>query len=269
AEGEGDGGMQGGSQSRGGAIARFTQADSIIDANSVQGMNQYMYTEGNPVNFRDPSRHKKMDALMGKIASAMMMTRIFNKDDNSATNYYRLVMLSKMMSSRNKKGSWYNRSDLSTAVNWTSPMNIIGAAWAGHNYISGRLMGLNTQIHQDRYGFHVTDAPHMNGGDTGINMGYFSVQAGDRRNVTKHENGHKQQFHQWGADAYTGVFGLRLTGKGAGWPETNADRRAGTFAYDRNNDTLFIYLRLIDFVRSKDLNQYAQDGFIADYGYVK
>ncbi|HNM06883.1 MAG TPA: hypothetical protein PKK05_28460, partial [Leptospiraceae bacterium] len=45
--------------------------DSIIDANSVQGMNQYMYTEGNPVNFRDPSGHSLAKSFFGGLKQAM------------------------------------------------------------------------------------------------------------------------------------------------------------------------------------------------------
>lgn len=38
-------------------IGRFLQADSIIDGNRPMGTDQYMYTEGNPVRYVDPSGH--------------------------------------------------------------------------------------------------------------------------------------------------------------------------------------------------------------------
>jgi RHS repeat-associated protein len=40
------------------AIAKFTQADSVIDISTAEGMNQYMYVNGNPIKWRDPSGHK-------------------------------------------------------------------------------------------------------------------------------------------------------------------------------------------------------------------
>ncbi|EMN79740.1 RHS repeat-associated core domain protein [Leptospira interrogans serovar Grippotyphosa str. UI 12764] len=38
-------------------LGRFLQADSIIQPESVNGMNRYMYVDGNPVSYRDPSGH--------------------------------------------------------------------------------------------------------------------------------------------------------------------------------------------------------------------
>ncbi|PJZ57171.1 RHS repeat-associated core domain-containing protein [Leptospira barantonii] len=36
------------------AIARFLQADSVVNGESVSGSNLYMYVEGNPLSYRDP-----------------------------------------------------------------------------------------------------------------------------------------------------------------------------------------------------------------------
>lgn len=36
-------------------IGRFLQADSMISVNSIHGMNRYMYVDGNPIRFNDPS----------------------------------------------------------------------------------------------------------------------------------------------------------------------------------------------------------------------
>nr|WP_233431749.1 RHS repeat-associated core domain-containing protein [Leptospira santarosai] len=38
-------------------LGRFLQADSVIDSDAPNGQNRYMYVEGNPVNYRDPSGH--------------------------------------------------------------------------------------------------------------------------------------------------------------------------------------------------------------------
>ncbi|MCB1193912.1 MAG: hypothetical protein KDK90_25985 [Leptospiraceae bacterium] len=47
-------------------IGRFTQADTSIMPESTMGMNQYMYTEGNPVKFTDPSGHIKYEIFMAR-----------------------------------------------------------------------------------------------------------------------------------------------------------------------------------------------------------
>ncbi|EMN71089.1 RHS repeat-associated core domain protein [Leptospira interrogans serovar Bataviae str. UI 08561] len=38
-------------------LGRFLQADSVIAPDSVNGMNRYMYVDGNPISYRDPSGH--------------------------------------------------------------------------------------------------------------------------------------------------------------------------------------------------------------------
>ncbi|QCO41939.1 RHS repeat-associated core domain-containing protein [Leptospira interrogans] len=38
-------------------LGRFLQADTVIAPDSVNGMNRYMYVDGNPVSYRDPSGH--------------------------------------------------------------------------------------------------------------------------------------------------------------------------------------------------------------------
>ncbi|WP_029782895.1 RHS repeat-associated core domain-containing protein, partial [Leptospira interrogans] len=38
-------------------LGRFLQADSVVIPTNVNGMNRYMYVDGNPVSYRDPSGH--------------------------------------------------------------------------------------------------------------------------------------------------------------------------------------------------------------------
>ncbi|TGM04820.1 hypothetical protein EHQ76_07165 [Leptospira barantonii] len=45
-------------------LGRFLQADSIVVPESATGMNRYMYVDGNPVNYRDPSGHVSGSGLM-------------------------------------------------------------------------------------------------------------------------------------------------------------------------------------------------------------
>lgn len=43
-------------------LGRFLQADSVTNAESPMGLNHYMYTEGNPVKYRDPDGHRLSSA---------------------------------------------------------------------------------------------------------------------------------------------------------------------------------------------------------------
>ncbi|MBM9500729.1 RHS repeat-associated core domain-containing protein [Leptospira sp. 201903071] len=45
-------------------LGRFLQADSQVMPDSPNGMNRYMYVDGNPVNFRDPSGHVGLKGLI-------------------------------------------------------------------------------------------------------------------------------------------------------------------------------------------------------------
>ncbi|HNI98791.1 MAG TPA: hypothetical protein PL169_22190, partial [Leptospiraceae bacterium] len=82
------------------------QADSIIDANSVQGMNQYMYTEGNPVNFRDPSGHSLAKSFMGGLKQAMHGFNVQMRKLGDG--------LSRITGQKKHKGGELNRSEFGT-----------------------------------------------------------------------------------------------------------------------------------------------------------
>ncbi|MCB1194039.1 MAG: RHS repeat-associated core domain-containing protein [Leptospiraceae bacterium] len=53
-------------------IGRFTQADSLIDTEDIMGFNQYMYTNGNPVNYTDPTGHNAYMHMFGSIIKNMV-----------------------------------------------------------------------------------------------------------------------------------------------------------------------------------------------------
>ncbi|TGM99704.1 RHS repeat-associated core domain-containing protein [Leptospira yasudae] len=48
-------------------IGRFIQADDVASANVQSGMNRYMYVEGSPTNFVDPSGHNKYIHMFNQI----------------------------------------------------------------------------------------------------------------------------------------------------------------------------------------------------------
>ncbi|PJZ51235.1 RHS repeat-associated core domain-containing protein [Leptospira adleri] len=65
-------------------LGRFLQADSQVMPNAVNGLNRYMYVDGNPAKFRDPSGHVGLPGLIH------MFNRIvghaMGKDFNSKGN---------------------------------------------------------------------------------------------------------------------------------------------------------------------------------------
>ncbi|MCB1193895.1 MAG: RHS repeat-associated core domain-containing protein [Leptospiraceae bacterium] len=82
-------------------IGRFTQADTLVSTESQGGINQYAYTEGNPINFTDPMGHSAFpDGLQSlfdqygddvvKGAQAVMLYEIAQKSDihAAAVGYY-------------------------------------------------------------------------------------------------------------------------------------------------------------------------------------
>ncbi|MCG6167536.1 RHS repeat-associated core domain-containing protein [Leptospira sanjuanensis] len=62
-------------------LGRFLQADSIVAPESTSGMNRYMYVDGNPVNYRDPSGHLSGSGLMHMVNR--IIGHAMGKDFNS------------------------------------------------------------------------------------------------------------------------------------------------------------------------------------------
>ncbi|PJZ27874.1 RHS repeat-associated core domain-containing protein [Leptospira kmetyi] len=62
-------------------LGRFLQADSQVIPDAVTGMNRYMYVDGNPVNYRDPSGHVSGSGLMHMINR--IIGHAMGKDFNS------------------------------------------------------------------------------------------------------------------------------------------------------------------------------------------
>ncbi|MBM9499017.1 RHS repeat-associated core domain-containing protein [Leptospira sp. 201903071] len=53
-------------------IGRFTQADSVFDTTRPMAMDLYMYTEGNPVRYRDPSGNSILSDALSKNGMGML-----------------------------------------------------------------------------------------------------------------------------------------------------------------------------------------------------
>ncbi|MCB1191452.1 MAG: RHS repeat-associated core domain-containing protein [Leptospiraceae bacterium] len=47
-------------------VGRFIEPDSLLKSDTAFGMNPYMYVDGNPISYNDPSGHSKLSAWMKK-----------------------------------------------------------------------------------------------------------------------------------------------------------------------------------------------------------
>ncbi|EKS06674.1 RHS repeat-associated core domain protein [Leptospira santarosai str. JET] len=70
-------------------LGRFLQADSVIDSDAPNGQNRYMYVEGNPVNYRDPSGHS-LDLMF--YAALYQYAQIPNSPQKDNSNLMLLVL---------------------------------------------------------------------------------------------------------------------------------------------------------------------------------
>ncbi|WP_428841896.1 RHS repeat-associated core domain-containing protein [Leptospira santarosai] len=70
-------------------LGRFLQADSVIDSDAPNGQNRYMYVEGNPVNYRDPSGHS-LDLMF--YAALYQYAQIPNSPEKDNSNLMLLVL---------------------------------------------------------------------------------------------------------------------------------------------------------------------------------
>ncbi|EPE82210.1 RHS repeat-associated core domain protein, partial [Leptospira noguchii str. 1993005606] len=62
-------------------LGRFIQADTVLMPTNVNGMNRYMYVDGNPVNYRDVSGHVSGSGLMHMVNR--IIGHAMGKDFNS------------------------------------------------------------------------------------------------------------------------------------------------------------------------------------------
>jgi RHS repeat-associated protein len=97
------------------AIARFTQADSLIDASTTEGMNQYMYVNGNPINFTDPSGHKPKAPVVWA-AAGFLIAQSQGKSFEESVKYAAVgygIGYHKQQDEKKRNSVWgkYHRSD--------------------------------------------------------------------------------------------------------------------------------------------------------------
>ncbi|TGK01301.1 hypothetical protein EHQ53_08650 [Leptospira langatensis] len=122
------------------AIGRFLQADDLMDGNNPNGMDVYMYTEGNPTSSIDPSGHSWVSSffkrnglgfLNFKIAVSGFMQRAFYLSSQRLSsfglsiNQYALTSLGQKGSAWDRSGQWLDRQVIDPMQHMTTQELIV------------------------------------------------------------------------------------------------------------------------------------------------
>jgi RHS repeat-associated protein len=236
-------------------VGRFLQADSVVMPQSTFGMNRYMYVEGNPVRFTDPSGHANVSHMFGQIVKHMAGgVQWASKGLQNAGKTY----------SNGVYGTHHNEKALTHGSAFANsvgrglrigfalcfpilsfifdPAFTLGVWFTAANLIVGNVLGYGTSVHYAHGGYVIKNAPFVLP-TAGITLGPFAFTGiGASKMTQQHEEGHIDQYNDWGGHEYMGRFGGSLFGQGSSWGENNADSRANTWAYDR--DGLYYALAL-------------------------
>ncbi|EMY68826.1 hypothetical protein [Leptospira vanthielii] len=104
-------------------------------------------------------------------------------------------------------------------------------------------MQRDTKLKKVNGGYVVQGGPLMPYSEgEGITIGQFAVTKGTDEATLRHETGHLQQYREWGAYKYLSNLGSSPFRRGEAVGENEADRRAGTFAYDVNENKILLPL---------------------------
>ena len=221
------------------AIGMFLQADSFTTTETAYGLNRYMYTNGNPIKYVDPTGHYNAKNFAQDAIIYMTYNAISNS--NSLTEKYALLSYGTKFkyNFRNEKGTSFWRSDAGKFLNISSPLNQIGFAYAATNYVIGRILApitrKNPEIRKVKGGYVVTNGPLSLGG---ISLGHFAVINDDSEATIRHEAAHIQQYNEWGRDTYCDrlcISPINNLFRRKTWGEGDADKRAGTWNYSQGN----------------------------------
>ncbi|PJZ78794.1 RHS repeat-associated core domain-containing protein [Leptospira neocaledonica] len=122
-------------------IGRFLQADSIVDGNRPMGMDSYMYTEGNPLRYVDPSGHSMLSAWLSQNGLGMLNFSISLSSFFQNAFYvssqrwsafglsvfnYSLLSLGQGGSAWDKSGQWLDRQAIDPVAHMSTQELIVG-----------------------------------------------------------------------------------------------------------------------------------------------
>ncbi|MCB1194431.1 MAG: RHS repeat-associated core domain-containing protein, partial [Leptospiraceae bacterium] len=219
-------------------IGRFLQPDTVLQTSSPFGTNQYMYVEGNPVMYNDPSGHWKFSVrkAMEFGARLLIAQKIGNYLQGQPNSDLGRILLYKygQKYQHQKSKNWMGRSGVGKVLSYFDPINQLGAVLAVVGTGIGQIVGRNSKIKKVGGGYVATN--NIFGG-VGITLGDYSLIDGDSDKAINHEKAHLKQYDDWGPFAYWGytwesplinLFGYEHHQL---YAEKDADIRGNTWSY--------------------------------------
>ena len=260
-------------------IGRFLEPDTEVDMSALFGMNPYMYVDGNPITYNDPTGHGKtknalrwgLDQFVKLKTNEFITSFLGSPADNPLGGLLLNKYMNKFMHKR--KSNSYAKSSLGQLVGWLDPITLgwgtygfTGAIAAVTGTIISRLQGNPAKIYWVKEGgFVATYNPFVKKG-TAVTYGRFALVSDDDPATIRHERAHIEQYSQWGDLKYYGLLGSGPFHGGSGYTfgaEHDADLRAGTFAYDREQNRFGIsynMYKLLIYKISSENKQIQNDG---------
>ena len=224
-------------------IGRFLEPDTEVDMSALFGMNPYMYVDGNPITYNDPTGHGKtknalrwgLDQFVKLKTNEFITSFLGSPADNPLGGLLLNKYMNKFMHKR--KSNSYAKSSLGQLVGWLDPITLgwgtygfTGAIAAVTGTIISRLQGNPAKIYWVKEGgFVATYNPFVKKG-TAVTYGRFALVSDDDPATIRHERAHIEQYSQWGDLKYYGLLGQSVWHRGGTLgAEHNADLRAGTW----------------------------------------
>ncbi|TGK15106.1 RHS repeat-associated core domain-containing protein [Leptospira stimsonii] len=239
-------------------IGRFTQADSVFDTSRPMAMDLYMYTEGNPVRWRDPSGHSIVSDALSKNGMGMLN---FNIGSSKALSNAFFVSKQRwfdfgqgvrnvgagVLGALTLLASPFLGVAYGLATNpkafFHKPLQAIGSyAYFGVDYsvslVMNPILGDPLPTVKNLKGATVIEnsfsANHMSESSTAASTSgnIISMRTGSSEATLNHELGHVDQFYH--AGSFRSEYLLTGGGRDVSSNEFDADFRAGTIGYPQS-----------------------------------
>ncbi|MBM9499018.1 VCBS repeat-containing protein [Leptospira sp. 201903071] len=241
-------------------IGRFTQADSVFDTTRPMAMDLYMYTEGNPVRYRDPSGNVNVSHMFGQIFKHMV-GGLTSAAKGISGAFREIASGGKHTKNNNSTGFGTFGRKISEAGRFFSniiyhPEYLLGILEGIVDYTVSALSGNNPSIHYARGGWAVKNSSLtgvMSPGSYEQN-GVAHIEKGESQDTIKHEMGHVDQTFSGGG--WSGSSHQLLV-------EMDSDLRSGTFNYGATRYLLYKILPPEVFAIYSGLASYRDPQFIS------